>query len=402
MKEYRGMYKEYFDLKSRELAAKRAEELRSNISTIPLKNRIGDQPGFVVYCDELIRELHTIGDLNQRIWLLTEQLPTVAHRQFLKQALIEEIHQTNEVENIQSTRREIQDELIVIENGKKGKRFDGMIRKYQLLLESEEIPLRTCRDIRALYESFILEEVIRENPKDAPDGVYFRKEPVYVEKRSVNVHQGVFPESALNEAMEDALSFLNDIEYDPLIRISAFHYLFGYIHPFYNGNGRMDRFISSYCLSAARIHYLISLRLSYVIKSHRPQYYNMFKTTNDDRNYGDLTRFVIDFLGFIREACEQVLRFIKEKIELINHYDDLIQKAKIEDESKQLLFILTQVSICEGESLGQKEMAEAENISYYVLKKRLQNIESLLITSRSGNSKYYRTDLQKLDQLSKG
>ncbi len=399
MKEYRGMFKEYFDLKSNEKAAELAELLRNSISSIQLDNKIAKYPGFIVYCDELLMELHTIGDLNRKIWQLTEKMPTVALSQFLKHALIEEIHQTNEVENIQSTRKEIKDELLVIQNGKRGKRFDGMIRKYQLLLQNNTIPLKTCQDVRNLYDSFILDEVLKENPSDVPDGLYFRKGPVYVDKREITVHEGVFPEKVLNEAMENALSFLNNTEYDPLIRIAAFHYLFGYIHPFYNGNGRMDRFISSYCLSDEKIHYLVSFRLSYVIKSHRAHYYNMFKTTNDTRNYGDLTRFVIDFLSFIREACEQVLVFLKEKNELLTHYEKIIQDTQYDDHSKTLLYILTQVSVCESDSLSLKELIESEKASYYVMKKRISNIESLLLFSRSGNSKCYRADLKKLDNL---
>ena len=399
MKKYAGMYKTYFELKSNEKAKKRAEELRNSISSIPLNNQIGKHPGFIVYCDELMNELHAISILNQKIWILADKLPSVALRQFLNHAAIEEIHQTNEMENIHSTRKEIKDEMAVIRNGKKGKRFDGMIRKYQLLLQNEQIPLITCRDVRNLYDSFVLEEVAKESPEDVPDGLFFRKGPVYIDKKSMTVHEGVFPESALNGAMENALSFLNNDEYDPLIRISAFHYLFGYIHPFYNGNGRMSRFISSYCLSLARIHYLVSLRLSYVIKSHRSHYYNMFKTTNDDRNYGDLTRFVVDFLSFIREACEQVLAFSGEKYELIKHYEEIIHNMPFEEHTKQLLYILCQVSICESDSLSMKEMADINGISSYLLKKRLSLIEPYLMMSHSGTSKVYRADLQKLDNI---
>lgn len=397
MKKYPGMYKQYFELKDHRKAQKLAEELRGSISAVLLNNSVGKNPGFIVYCDELLHELHTISDLNQRIWVLSDKLPTVAFRQFLSQAMIEEIHQTNEMENIHSTRKEIKDEVYDIRNGKKGKRFDGMIRKYQLLLHSESIPLNTCRDIRNLYDSFVLEEVVKEQPSDVPDGLYFRKEPVTVTRYTDVIHEGVFPENALNEAMENALSFLNNDEYDPLIRISAFHYLFGYIHPFYNGNGRMSRFISSYCLSASRIHYLVSLRLSYVIKSHRSQYYSMYKTTNDARNYGDLTRFVVDFLCFIREACEQVLVFLKEKYELINHYDEIIQKMDLDDNTKQLLFILSQVSVCESDSLSLKELSGISNMSKYLLNKRLNRLEEYIVLSHHGMSKLYRADLQKLD-----
>ena len=399
MKKYPGMYKQYFELKSNDKAGKYAEELRSSISSISLNNLIGKQSAFIVYCDELLQELNGINEKNLTIWWLADQLPSVVLQQFFRQAMIEEIHQTNDVENIHSTRKEIKDELTVIENGKKGKRFDGMIRKYQLLLQNEDIPLANCQDIRSLYDSFVLEEVVKENPKDIPDGLFFRKGPVTVVKYTNTIHEGVFPESALNEAMENALAFLNEKEYDPLIRIAAFHYLFGYIHPFYNGNGRMSRFISSYVLSSMRIHYLVSLRLSYVIKSHRAQYYNLFKTTNDPRNYGDLTRFVVEFLRYVREACEQVALFLSEKKDLINHYQEIIHKTDFDDDTKQLLFILAQVSICESDSLSIKRLSDITDMSYYLLNKRLELLKGYLEISVSGRSQLYRADLQKLDEL---
>ena len=399
MKEYPGIFLTYFDLKDHELTRKLANDLYSSSSSISLDLKIGQYPAFIVYCDELLAELRKIRTLNQKICSLAESLPGVALRQFIRQAMIEEIHQNNEMENIHSTRKEIRDEIQVIQNGKKGKRFDGMIRKYELLLKNVPIALSSCQDIRNLYDSFILEEVEKEDPADVPDGLYFRKNPVSVTRNNTVIHEGVYPESLLNETMELALSFLNNNDYDPLIRIAAFHYLFGYIHPFYNGNGRMTRFISSYTLSAEQIHLLVSLRLSYVIKSHRAQYYKMFKNTNDHRNYADMTRFVVEFLGFIREAGEQVLSYLSEKKELLDHYAKIIHDLYLEQDTEKLLNILVQASICEDVSLNTTELEILmNNMSYYLLKKHLSDIEPWLIISKSGKYQAYRVDLQKLDE----
>lgn len=399
MKKYEGMYKTYFTANTKKEASILADALYSSTSSISSDLKIGKHPAFIVYCDELLNELQAIRNMNLDICILAKALPTVALQQFINQAVIEEIHQTNEMENIHSTKKEIQDEIRVVQNGKKGRRFDGMIRKYQLLLDNKKIPLQSCQDIRNLYDSFIWEEVAKEDPTDTPDGLYFRKGPVSVVRRENTIHMGVFPENVLNEAMEHALLLLNDNDYDPLIRIAAFHYLFGYIHPFYNGNGRMTRFISSYCLSAEKIHHLISLRLSYVIKSHKAQYYRIFKTTNDPRNYGDMTCFVIEFLRFVHEACEQVLVFLQEKDRLLDHYDEIIGQTKLDGKSKQLLFILAQVSICESDSLLPRDIMNITKLSSYLLKKYLTKIESYLIISKAGKTFAYRADLEKLDTL---
>ncbi len=399
MKCYHGMYKTYFDIKNKQDAAKIAAALHDSVSAIAPGFSIAGSPAFIVYCDEIIRELTDIRNMNLRIDRLSWSLPTIANRQFLKQAIVEEIHQTNEMENIHSTRKEIKDEMLVIENGQKGKRFDGMIRKYQLLLQQEQIPLNSCQDVRALYDSFVLDEVMKENPEDAPDGIYFRKSPVSVMKQDRVIHEGVFPEATLNEAMEQALHFLNDNNYDPLIRIAAFHYMFGYIHPFYNGNGRMTRFISSCTLSTENIHLLVALRLSYVIKSHRARYYEMFKTTNDKRNFGDMTCFVIGFLKFIKEASEQVLAFLQDKAALLDHYCHQINKLSLEDQTTRLLFILVQVSVCEGDSLSLTELANACEVSKYIVKKCIATVEPFCISTPQGRALTYRADLEKIDAI---
>ena len=65
--------------------------------------------------------------------------------------------------------------------------------------------------------------------------------------------------------MTKGLNILNNDEYDYMIRIAVFHYIFGYIHPFYDGNGRTSRFISSYLLSKNLLP-IVSYKLASTIK----------------------------------------------------------------------------------------------------------------------------------------
>ena len=162
-----------------------------------------------------------------------------------------------------------------------GKRFISMVRKYLILQSDKSIPLSTSQDVRNLYDEFIADEIARDDPGDQPDGEIFRKSPVHVSNsHGDTIHEGLFPESKIITAMDSALSILNNDDYDILIRVALFHYFFGYIHPFYNGNGRMTRFISSYMLAKV-FSKSACLRISYVIKEHRSKYYELFQNAND-------------------------------------------------------------------------------------------------------------------------
>ena len=80
----------------------------------------------------------------------------------------------------------------------------------------------------------------------------------------------------LIDFLNKSLDFLtNENNVGPLVKIAVFHYLFGYAHPFYNGNGRTSRFISSYLLCNI-LNQSIALRISYTIKNDKNKYYKAF------------------------------------------------------------------------------------------------------------------------------
>ena len=68
-----------------------------------------------------------------------------------------------------------------------------------------------------------------------------------------------------------------------------------FVHPFYDGNGRMARFISSAYL-CKEMDIVSALQVSVSCKKRQSEYYESFKVTNDIRNKGDLTYFIISFL----------------------------------------------------------------------------------------------------------
>ncbi len=72
------------------------------------------------------------------------------------------------------------------------KRFNGFVNKYLMLIDSKDICLNNCKDIRTLYDEVFLNEVILEDPSNKPDGHIFRKQLVSVHSETDKViHNGL-------------------------------------------------------------------------------------------------------------------------------------------------------------------------------------------------------------------
>ena len=261
---------------------------------------------FFLQNTQVMTMAYNIAKLDKQIGKLCDKLPGVALNQYSKKCLIDEIVITNKIEGVHSSRKEIGEALDILEAQSMAKgthrRFLGLVNKYLKLIKSEDISIQNCKDIRDIYDEVFLEEVIYEDPSNKPDGKIFRKESVSVHSETDKIiHNGLMPESRIIEAMEQALKFLNDDSIEQLFRVCIFHYLIEYIHPFYDGNGRLGRFIFSYGISKT-LSPLISFRISETIKENIRAYYKAFQTCNDQRNLGDLTPFLLMQLEMIYSA----------------------------------------------------------------------------------------------------
>lgn len=365
-------------------------------ATQHLSFSIHENPAFLFFTPELFSLLDKITKLDKKLTQITESLPQIAIDQYTKKCLVDEILWTNDIEGIVSTRHEINDTL---QNPKEKKRFYGLMQKYLLLLGNKKIPLKRCEDIRNLYDEFILKEVQADDPQDAPDGIYFRKGHVDVRTKTGKIiHEGLFPETAIISMMERSLEFLNDDTHSDLIRIAVFHYLFAYIHPFYDGNGRMTRFISSYLLSG-RLHDLTGFRLSYTIKQHLNQYYKSFASTNDTKNKGDLTPFVLNFFGILVHLIEDLCESLKKRSIKLRHYLELVSLHTLPNtDNKDVLEILISNTLFGEQGLSITELMEIEKRSSSTIRNTMYQFqeEGLLKINKEGRRYLYDIDLDKL------
>ena len=287
------------------------------------------------------RELSVLSESVLRLERLVskgmEALPPVAKGALIRHLIADEVVSSNDMEGVGSTRRQIGELLESIRQSRQAKaarRFRELAGLYLALSEDDVARPSTPSDIRQIYDQVMDGEDLSDNE---PDGVLFRREGVDVIGSGGRVlHQGLTPESAINEALERMIAIAESAEIPELYAAIVAHYLFEYIHPFYDGNGRTGRFLLA--LYASRpLSTVTTLSLSRALSENRDAYYRSFRTAQDRLNHGELTFFVLDMLESVERAQEQTV-------------EDLGQKAaRLEEMASRL----AQVALADG--LREKE-----------------------------------------------
>lgn len=364
---------------------------------------IHDNPAFFVITPEFLQKTIDIYKTDKQIKILRDRLPEKAIDHFAIRCLVDEIVITNDIEGVFSSRREINSVLSELETKSHGKRFMGLVQKYLMLQNNETMSFKTCEDIRNLYNDLVYSEVKEDNPSNLPDGKIFRKDSTsVVSPTQKELHRGVNPEEKIIDCMNKALAILNDEKIECIFRVSIFHYLFGYIHPFYDGNGRTSRFISSYLLSK-EFESIIGYRMSYSIKENINDYYKAFKVCNDPKNKGDLTPFIIMFTDIIDDSLHKLVYALEKRLERLTHYKKCIMYLPNGTNEKYigLYFLLIQASLFSENGISTQELMEVLNLSRSTITNRIKDLSdyNLIIKKSFGNIRCYSIDIDKIDQI---
>ena len=358
-----------------------------------LKTSIAGNPAFVYMAPEIYEALLEAAQIDKDILRLEVALPQRALDSYRDSCLIDEIVLTNEIEGVHSTRREIGEVLERLKQNDRRGRFFGIVQKYALLKTRPDIALQTCADVRDVYDGLVLGEVRASDPQNIPDGTFFRTKMVHViNEAGIPIHDGIEPESRIIEEMDRALALLNDESREPLLRIALFHFLFGYIHPFYDGNGRTNRFISSYSISR-QYEPIVGLGISYAVKQEVEKYYKAFSQCEHPLNRGDITPFVIAF----SEICVHAMRNLRDALtEKKGQMDVYLNRSatSIPESLRALVESLITATLFTFDGVTAKELCETERLSRQTLYKRLSELRKLglLKEEKIGRKVFYKLD----------
>lgn len=398
---YEPLAKLYY--KDKSIYTKIYNERFNNEFSYHLPFEISGNKAFFIIDYQISRKIEEIYYISRQLDDILNQLPPIAFKYYINKNLIDEIMLTNDIEGVYSTRKEISQIIEMPDNSTKKVRLMGLVKKYQKLINGEKIPLSSCNDLRLLFDEIVLNE-IEEDEK--PDGEIFRTGSVSVcTATDKEKHRGLYPEKKLIDFLNKSLDFLtNENNVGSLVKIAVFHYLFGYAHPFYNGNGRTSRFISSYLLCNI-LNQSIALRISYTVKNDKNKYYKAFDICNDPKNKGDITPFIYSFIDIIKNAAKsslENLESLKQRLEYYSTIHENIYNFFENDLQSKIVYILIQNALFSRKGVFIEELKHHLECSEATIRKNIKSLikHGLIITTeREKNKMLYELSLDDFEQF---
>lgn len=129
-------------------------------------------------------------------------------------------------------------------------------------------------------------------------------------------------EKEIKNALKDLFTWLiEEKEMHPLIKAAIFHHQFAYIHPFFDGNGRLGRILTTYFL--LQEHYEVSKY--FVIDDYYDIDRHLYSDVLHSADNGDKTSWIEYFLEGIASSLQGALGRIQE---LKRHHLDRLEGEK--------------------------------------------------------------------------
>ena len=219
-------------------------------------------------------------------------------------------------------------------------------------------------------------------------GNRYRHDAVYVVGAKVE-HTGL-PCSKLPEYMAALIKFAQeDSETNALLKAAILHFYLAYLHPYFDGNGRMARLLHLWYLVQQGYSSALFVPLSRYVEESRNRYYNAFSLVERNQEISG----IVDLTPFLTYFIEQVYRPLGENKmggHAMDSFKEALAQGKItEKEAALWQFVLS----CYGNEEFSTKQLEKDfgNAAYATIRSFVLKFESLgmLASTRYGNRVKY-------------
>ena len=302
------------------------------------------------------------------------------------QAMEDEIISTLSIEQIDSSKESVRKILNggAPETSNENKAF-GIKRGLDFIAEpANKITEENLYQLFMLAVGDFLDETDRLKP-----GHKYRHDTVYVVGQNIE-HQGIsyqlLPEYIVNMIEHIHL----DDGLDQVIKSIIIHYYFAYLHPYFDGNGRMARLLQLWYL--VQIGYTSSLFIPFsaYINESKGLYYKAFTLISNNFKISG----ILDVTPFVSYFIDNVLTKLQKKAEPTNAlktFNDLLQTGEITAKEKDLFYYV--LSAYETNEFSTKQLEkDYNNAAYATIRNFVLKLESngLLSSQKYGSRVRYR------------
>ena len=184
----------------------------------------------------------------------------------------------------------------------------------------------------------------------------------------------------------------------PIIVGIALHFLIGYIHPFYDGNGRTARTLFYWYVLSRKYEVFAYIPISKIIQQAPAKYRDAYLATEEDDL--DLTYFILYNIRCIRKAREALISHLKRESSRKSNAEKAI--SVLPDVSRRQAAILTYMVEYKTEEFGIKEIADRFSVTYQTARTDLMHLadSKYLSVKKKGRAFLYSVRpewLQKID-----
>lgn len=245
----------------------------------------------------------------------------------------------------------------------------------------------TEQNIFQLYQLAIANSLKNEDEKLLPKS-YYRHDSVFIVSLEIE-HTGL-PFEKLPQYMAEYVRFINaESDINDLVKAAIIHFYLAYIHPYFDGNGRMARLIHLWFLVQKGFPSTLFVPFSSYIEKSRRNYYEAFSKTEQNAKISgvlDVTPFLVYFINNVYNKLEETL----PEPQTLAAFQNALDAGSITEKEKELwTFVMS--------AYGQHEFSTKQlerdfaNAAYATIRSFVLKFEEmqLLVGQRYGNKIKY-------------
>ena len=187
-------------------------------------------------------------------------------------------------------------------------------------------------NIHQLYE-ITMGEILPQEDRLLPQN-YYRHDSVYVVGEQVE-HTGL-PWQKLPGYMAELVSFIGeDSGMNDLLKAAAIHFYLAFLHPYFDGNGRMARLLHLWYLVQQGYPSALFVPLSEYIDKSRRAYYNAYTLVEQNARISgvvDITPFLVYFIDHVYHRLEDRL----PDSHTVEEFQSLLAQGEITEKERDL------------------------------------------------------------------